>query len=588
MNKNLFKTKQYATSKVYRSRPHEHLTQTEEKPNVPQGIMTKCPGCGKVIYTKLLMKNMKMCECGYYFKVSANERLAMILDEDTFVEIDQQLTTRDPLNFPGYGDKLVKTQTQTGLVDGLVTGKGQISGISTYIGVMDASFFMGSMGTAIGEKLARLFERATKEQVPIIVFTASGGARMQEGIFSLMQMAKVSAAAAKHSAAGQLYITVLTDPTTGGVTASFAMLGDIILTEPGALIGFAGPRVIEQTIGQKLPQGFQRAEFLLEHGFVDSIVTRDKMKNTLGAILRLHYKEDSDNSIKDIEANIEQNTEHRIEQKTTINNKPIDPISIDITPWEKVKLARMPIRPTGLDYIELLFESFIELHGDRLYGEDSAIVGGIAFFGKTPVTVIAQQKGRNTKENISRNFSMPHPEGYRKALRLMKQAERFGRPVICLIDTPGAFCGIGAEERGQGEAIATNLAEMMMLKTPIISLVISEGGSGGALALGVADRVYMLEHAVYSILSPEGFASILYKDSSKAEAAAKDMKLTAQDLYQYRIIDGIISEPQGGAHNNFDFVMTQVRELLKGDLEELIALPLDDMLEKRYQKFRNI
>jgi acetyl-CoA carboxylase carboxyl transferase subunit alpha len=312
------------------------------------------------------------------------------------------------------------------------------------------------------------------------------------------------------------------------------------------------------------------------------------MKNTLGAILRLHNKEDSDNSTKDIEANTEQNTEHKIEQKTTSNNKPIDPISIDITPWEKVKLARMPIRPTGLDYIELLFEGFIELHGDRLYGEDSAIVGGIAFFGENPVTVIAQQKGRNTKENISRNFSMPHPEGYRKALRLMKQAEKFGRPVICLIDTPGAFCGIGAEERGQGEAIATNLAEMMMLKTPIISLVISEGGSGGALALGVADRVYMLEHAVYSILSPEGFASILYKDSSRAEAAAKDMKLTAQDLYQYGIIDGIISEPQGGAHNNFDFVMTQVRELLKGDLEELIALPLDDMLEERYQKFRNI
>lgn len=261
---------------------------------------------------------------------------------------------------------------------------------------------------------------------------------------------------------------------------------------------------------------------------------------------------------------------------------------MELTPWEKVKLARMPIRPTGLDYINLIFTGFMELHGDRLYSDDRSIVGGVAFFDDIPVTVIAQQKGRNTKENIARNFSMPHPEGYRKAMRLMKQAEKFGRPVICFIDTPGAFCGIGAEERGQGEAIATNLAEMMMLNTPIISVVISEGGSGGALALGVADKVYMLEHAVYSILSPEGFASILYKDSSKAEIAANDMKLTAQDLYRYGIIEGIITEPQGGAHNDYGFVTGQVRDIISADLKELTSLSVDTMLERRYMKFRSI
>jgi acetyl-CoA carboxylase carboxyl transferase beta subunit len=291
MNKNPFKAKQYATSKIYRARPQDIVrTETEEeKPNVPQGIMTKCPGCGKVIYTKLLLANFKRCdECGYNFKVSAHERFAMILDDGELQEFDAQLTTRDPLDFPGYGDKLVRTQSQTGLVDGVVTGRGRIEGLPVMLGVMDPAFFMGSMGTTIGEKLTRLFERATKERLPVIVFTASGGARMQEGIFSLMQMAKVSAAAAKHSEAGLLYVVVLTDPTTGGVTASFAMLGDIILAEPGALIGFAGPRVIEQTIGQKLPEGFQRAEFLLEHGFVDQIVTRDQLKSTLGTILKLH------------------------------------------------------------------------------------------------------------------------------------------------------------------------------------------------------------------------------------------------------------------------------------------------------------
>lgn len=261
---------------------------------------------------------------------------------------------------------------------------------------------------------------------------------------------------------------------------------------------------------------------------------------------------------------------------------------MDLTPWEKIKLARMPLRPTGLDYIERIFEGFIELHGDRFYGEDRAIVGGIAFFNDIPVTVIAQQKGRNTKENITRNFSMPHPEGYRKALRLMKQAEKFSRPVICFIDTPGAFCGIGAEERGQGEAIASNLAQMMMLKTPVISVVISEGGSGGALAIGVADRVYMLEHAIYSILSPEGFASILYKDASKAETAANDMKLTAQDLYRFGVIDGIIPEPAGGAHNDYDFAAGKVRDIIERDLNELMALPVDELRERRYRKFRNI
>ncbi|MFT4145148.1 MAG: acetyl-CoA carboxylase carboxyltransferase subunit alpha [Mobilitalea sp.] len=261
---------------------------------------------------------------------------------------------------------------------------------------------------------------------------------------------------------------------------------------------------------------------------------------------------------------------------------------MDITPWEKVKLARMPVRPTSLDYIDRIFDQFMEMHGDRHFGEDQAIVGGIAFFGDIPVTVIAQQKGRNTKENIARNFSMPHPEGYRKALRLMKQAEKFRRPVICFIDTPGAFCGLGAEERGQGEAIATNLAEMMLLKTPIISVVISEGGSGGALALGVADKVYMLEHSIYAILSPEGFASILYKDSTKAEQAANDMKLTAQDLLRFSIIDGIIPEPTGGAHNDYNQCAQNIKGIIEQDLQNLMELPVEELLKKRYDKYRRM
>jgi acetyl-CoA carboxylase carboxyl transferase beta subunit len=289
MNRNPFKPKQYATTNIYRAKPQDIVRVDEEKPNVPEGIMTKCPKCGKVIYTKLLNRNYKCCdECGYHFKLSATERIAMLVDDGVFQEFDADMVSNDPLSFPGYDEKLQRTRSQTGLSDGIVTGRGKLQGQTAMLAFMDPAFFMGSMGTTIGEKLTRLFEQATQEALPVIVFTASGGARMQEGIFSLMQMAKVSGAVARHSEAGLLYITVLTDPTTGGVTASFAMLGDIILAEPGALIGFAGPRVIEQTIGQKLPEGFQRAEFLLEHGFVDQIVPRETQKQTLSKLLKIH------------------------------------------------------------------------------------------------------------------------------------------------------------------------------------------------------------------------------------------------------------------------------------------------------------
>jgi acetyl-CoA carboxylase carboxyl transferase subunit alpha len=258
------------------------------------------------------------------------------------------------------------------------------------------------------------------------------------------------------------------------------------------------------------------------------------------------------------------------------------------TPWEKVKLARMLGRPTGLDYIDTIFNGFFELHGDRLYGDDPAIIGGIAYIEDIAVTVIVQQKGRNTKENIARNFAMPHPEGYRKALRLMKQAEKFNRPVICFVDTPGAFCGLGAEQRGQGEAIAKNLMEMMMLRTPTISIVIGEGGSGGALALGVADKVYMLENSIYSILSPEGFASILWKDSSRAKEASEVMKLTAQDLKKYGIIDDVIQEPRGGAHLDLAYMAHSIKEVILTDLKTLMLEPTEILLEKRYNKFRKM
>ena len=245
-------------------------------------------------------------------------------------------------------------------------------------------------------------------------------------------------------------------------------------------------------------------------------------------------------------------------------------------------------RPTSLDYIDKIFDSFIELHGDRYFGDDSCIIGGLAFLNGAAVTVIGQQRGRNLKENISRNFGMPNPEGYRKALRLMKQAEKFNRPVICFVDTPGAYCGVGAEERGQGEAIAKNLMEMAALKTPIISIVIGEGESGGALALAVADNVWMLENSIYSVLSVEGFASILWKDASRAEEAASMLKITAQDLKRFGIIDKVLKEPSGDASKDIEKMSIEIKGNLIETLCNLNKMSMDELLDNRYNKFRRI
>ena len=259
-----------------------------------------------------------------------------------------------------------------------------------------------------------------------------------------------------------------------------------------------------------------------------------------------------------------------------------------ISAWDRVTLARMPERPKALDYINEIFTDFIELHGDRNFGDDKSIVGGIAKLDEMSVTVIGEQKGKKAKENMERNFGMPNPEGYRKALRLMKQAEKFNRPIITFIDTPGAYPGMGAEERGQGEAIARSMMEMANLKVPIICVVIGEGSSGGALAIAVGDRIVMLENAVYSILSPEGFASILYKDSSKAKEAAENMKITAEDLKKLNIIDKIIDEPDGGAQEDFPTVVKDLKQYIVNEIQELQKISKDELIEKRYEKFRKM
>ena len=557
----------------------KRIAHRQAGPEVPEGLMRKCNQCGKAIIAEDAEQGYYICpKCGGYFHVPAYRRLDMILDEGSFQEWNETMPEQNPMEYRGYPEKLAAMKARTGLDEAVVTGKGSIHGTETVIGVCDGRFLMASMGENVGEKIACAVERATEEQLPVILFCCSGGARMQEGITSLMQMAKTSAALKRHSDAGLLYISVLTDPTTGGVTASFAMLGDIILAEPGALIGFAGPRVIEQTIRQKLPKGFQRAEFLLEHGFLDAIVERSRMQKVLGNLLQMHGK-----------AAWEEQSQEAAELKSSEDRTERSHVSVQMKEaWDRVLLSRKKDRPVGSDYIQALFTNFQEFHGDRLYGDDSAIIGGIASFGDRAVTVIAQEKGRSTRENIQRNFAMPKPDGYRKALRLMKQAEKFHRPVICFVDTPGAFCGIEAEERGQGEAIARNIYEMSALKVPILTVIIGEGGSGGALALATSDEVWMLENAIYSILSPEGFASILWKDSTKAKEAAKVMKLTSDCLKEQGIVDNVISEPEGFSRENLYLVTGPMEEEIKRFLNQYGNMLEEELTEHRYQRFRKM
>lgn len=569
------------TAVLFRDR--EDRNQEKKEPSAPEGLWLKCPKCGEVVYRDDVKAHGYVCpKCEGYFRIGTRTRIRMVADTGTFQEWFTDLETENPLEYPGYEEKIADLQEKTKLHEAVTVGKCMVNGLETVLGVCDARFLMGSMGYVVGEKITRAFERATEEKLPVVLFTSSGGARMQEGIVSLMQMAKTSAAIRKHSEAGLFYLPVLTDPTTGGVTASFAMLGDVILAEPGALIGFAGPRVIAQTIGQKLPEGFQRAEFLVEKGIIDGVVERQELKETVWKLLNIHQ-----DALQYIHYGDTQNVENLPESRNS-RGKAAGCDKKELTAWERVEISRSKERPTTLSYVQQVFDDFLELHGDRAFRDDGAVIGGIAMFGGQPVTVIGQQKGKNVKENIYRNFGMASPEGYRKALRLMKQAEKFGRPVVTFVDTPGAACGIEAEERGQGEAIARNLLEMSGIQTPMVSILIGEGGSGGALGLAVTDEVWMMENATYSILSPEGFASILWKDGKRAKEASEVMKITAKDLKKLQIIEKVIREPEPANEENLPEIAEEIREDLDGFLRKSCQKTGEQIVEERYERFRRM
>ena len=614
--------------------------------------VAKCKECGYSAPMAQVLENHCRCpRCDTYFRMHPRDRIASLVDEGTFTEYAAAVESANPLEFPGYEGKLEKARRASGETEGVVCGFARIERQSCGIAVMDPFFMMGSMGYAVGERIAELFDHATEQKLPVVVFTASGGARMQEGLVSLMQMAKVSCAVRRHRDAGLFYLSVITDPTTGGVTASFATEGDVILAEPKALIGFAGRRVIESTVREELPEDFQTAEFALQHGLIDGIVAREDMREVVSELLALHRVptleeentlagEVSYSGARDGRRSEDFVRKSREEQNKRRNKNPLRLLSgalrrgahtaesladvvdtqenqyraastprrmdsaeeerrakaeeharmvgADLTAWEHVQLARRTDRPTAHVYLEQLVDGFLQMHGDRCFADDPAIVGGLGFIDGHPVTVITQEKGTDTASRIKHNFGCSHPEGYRKALRLAREAEHFGRPVICLVDTQGAHCDAGAEERGQGNALAECLTEFAGLKVPVISVILSEGGSGGALALAVADRVAMLENAIYSILTPEGFASILWKDANRAVEAASAMKLTAAEVKDMGIIDAVIPETGEGAHDQVQAAVDAVCDYVRASLAELEDVAVDELVATRQKRFSNI
>ena len=571
----------------------------------PADLWTQCPSCETMVFNKQLDKAHRVCPtCGHHFRLSAAARLDLLVDHGTWAERDAGLQSVDVLGFVDqkpYPERLLAAQTATGMRDAAVWGTGAIGGTPAALCVMDFGFMGGSMGAVVGEKVTRAAEFALATRTPLVIVSASGGARMQEGTLALMQLAKTMAALERLSAAGVPYVSVLSDPTTGGVFASFAAMGDVNVAEPNALIGFAGSRVSAGTIAQELPDGFQRSEFLFEHGFIDRVVTRDQMRDELIGLLRALPARGLDPAARlspDIDtpgfrplsflSSIAERVGERGPSPLEATNGETPQTDGDPRDavWERVQLARNLRRPRTLEFVEAMTDDFIELHGDRSFGDDAAMVAGLARLDDRRIVVIGQQKGDDTDENIRRNFGMPHPEGYRKAMRVMELAERFGLPVVTFVDVPGAHPGPELEERGIAESIARSIGLMSRLRTPIVTVITGEGGSGGAIAIAVADVVIALENAVYSVISPEGCAAILWRTADEAPTAALAMKMTAADQKALGVVDIVIPEPGAGAHTDPAETARRLRPVLIERLAALDGLTVDQLLDTRYHRYR--
>ncbi len=536
----------------------------------------KCSSCGRLVYYKDYKENNYICpRCGKAFIMTPKQRFNLLFDDNNWEKLPLPIVSDDPLNFVDrvpYCDRLNEARNDTGSHDAITTADGTIGGIPATVCILNGDFMMGSMGRAAGDGIIASMEHAIETRRPFIMVTASGGARMQENILSLMQMARTTVAVNKLHANGIPYIVLLTDPTYGGVTASFAMLGDIHIAESGARIGFAGRRVIEQNIREKLPANFQTADYLYEHGMVDMVVPRTELHDKIATILAVLTKQPREPKAVNV-------TTPAVDTSKKARGMG------ENDAYDKVLLARNENRPHFLDYINGIVDDWTYLAGDRTYAEDPAMGSGIGFWRGIPAVIIGQEQGRTIETRQKHRFGMVNPDGYRKAQRMMRLAEKFNLPLISLFDTAGAFAGREGEERGQSQAVAQSISTGLAIKTPYVAVNVGQGGSGGAIAIGTGDRILMLENAIYSVIAPESCASILWRDNKFKATAAAAMRLTARDMAELNVIDKIVQEPAGGAHTDWQTTMELLSAAVADSIRELQEIPASELPGRRADKF---
>ena len=534
-------------------------------------VRETCLVCETRLADSDLFTQYRICPpCRFHYSMTARERTKSLADPGTFREINRSVTSLDPLSFSSrvpYKERLFRDQRRTGLTEAAVTGTCAIGGTSLVLIALDFGFMGGSMGCVVGEKVALAVEHAAKKNRPVVAVVTSEGSRIQEGILSLMQMAKTAMATTKLDAKGLPFITVLANPATGQAYASFANLADIILAEPGAIVGLTPMRSIKESSDEELPGGSHTAESHLRHGLLDAVVDRENLRDHLAVLVDL----------------LVSRYQLRVRRKDARQAGEIPRPQA----WDSVQLARHESRPTSLDYIGRVVTNFAELHGDRTYGDDGAVVCGLGHLGGQTVAVIGHERGHGEDASYRRE-GRTSPEGFRKAQRAIRLASKFEVPLIALIDTPGPYPSLDAEERGLGNAIATTMAVMSSHTAPSIAVVIGEGGSESALAFGVANRVLMMENAIYSIISPEDAAGLIYQDEGRADEVAESLKLTAQDCLEMGIVDLIVNEPPGGAHTNPDEAARELRRVLLHELALLQGMTKGRIVSQRYKKFRNM
>ena len=534
-------------------------------------VREECFLCESTLTDSDMYQKYKVCHtCRFHYSMTARERVESLADLGTFKESNRWLTSIDPLSFKtrtSYKKSLFDDQVRTGLTEAVITGSCTIDGLSCILIALDFGFMGGSMGSVVGEKISLAFENAAKRKIPVITIITSGGSRIQEGILSLMQMAKTVLASNQLQQKRIPHISVLANPSTGQAYASFANMADIIISEPGAIVGVNPIRSISGD-DQKETESTHTSESHLIHGTLDAVTDRTKLKGVISVLLDLFNKE--------------------FTIKRTSSGQITYPTAQPTEAWHSVQIARHNSRPTSMDYMARIMDNFVELHGDRVYGDDPSIVCGLGQIGGQTVVVIGQQRDQTLDSTDEGSNARTMPEGFRKAQRALRIAEKFELPVITLVDTPGANLSSEAEERGLGHAIASTLALISSLTVPTISTIIGEGGSSGALALGIADRVIMLENAIYSAVSPEEAAELIYQDEEKAEEVVGSLRLTARDCMEMEIVDQVVPEPSQGAHRDHHEASRLLKRALLQNLADLQTVSKRKRLNARTKKFRNM